>query len=580
MASIDRLSALQDRRLASLSHTTTLIIIHDDSEAAADATRQALQLHRASRSCIEVPLQTGLALMAEGGGDHAPAAAGAIASFPPAQPADPSSGDGGGSGGSSSGSSSGGGSSNSPSESPSESGDGVAEVLEDPLLMHRELLRLAPDRGFQRTEPASKRRRTVKLKSRGNWVPWGPTEQDGTTQCARGRPDWRQASGAQREYGVRSSPGQQVGVEPNSHAYSSYSHACSALSAAEARERAYYAQQEREQTQAMVEEAAAQGHARVGTSRDHVVDAEDAIDTPPSTPPPASPPPTEPPVNPSKVPRPPTTITPTSHTGPSSDSMRVLTHCATLAQVMTTPAKQALPRPPGRPYGSTNKVNGRKVLFGKQNKGQWHLGKYELQPGVSMVCLAAVDKETGHAQRGVHPSPCTRETGGGHTLSSHPSPRLTSRSVHAQRLHLSRPAMPALPRLTPPLILRSATRPGCGCVLPPDRIRWVLARGVAHVADGCPCAVIWTHGGGCPAGRDGLFRPAVLRPDWKGDASPDGNIHAWRGVQAQEEQPHVGQYSGYRLHSGQPASAGSASASEAVEAWRRRTTPAATKSTA
>ena len=403
MVSVDRLSALQDRRIASLSHTTTLIIIHDDSEAVADATRQALQLHRAGRSCIEVPLQNGFALVAEGDRGHAPAAAGAIASFPPAQPADPSSGDGGGSSGSSSG-----GGSNSPSESPSVSGDGVAEVFEEPLLMHRELLRLAPDRGFQSTEPASKRRRTVKLKSRGNWVPWGPTEQDGTTQCARGRPDWRHTSGAQRECGVRGSPGQQVGVEPYSHAYSSYSHAYSALSAAEARERAYYAQQEREQTQAMVAEAAAQGRARVGTSRDHVVDAEDAIDTPPSTPPPASPPPTEPPVHPpNKVPRSPTTIAPTSHTGPSSDSVtRVLTHGATRAQVTTTPAKQALPaRPPGRPYGSTNKVNGRKVLFGKQDKGQWHQGKYELQPGVSMVCLAAVDKETGHAQRGMHPSP-------------------------------------------------------------------------------------------------------------------------------------------------------------------------------
>lgn len=269
MASVDRLSALQDRRIASLSHTTTLIIIHDDSESAADATWQALQLHRAGRSCIEVPLQNGFALVAEGDKGQVPAAAGAIASFSPAQPAEPSSGDGG----------SGGGGSNSPSESPSESGDGIAEVLEESLLMHRELLRLAPDRGFQSTEPASKRRRTVKLKSRGNWVPWGPTEQDGTT-CARGRPDWRHASGAQREYGVRGSPGQQVGVEPYSHAYSSYSHACSALSAAEARERAYYAQQEREQTLAMVEEAAAQGHARVENSRDHVVDAEDAIDTP------------------------------------------------------------------------------------------------------------------------------------------------------------------------------------------------------------------------------------------------------------------------------------------------------------
>ena len=284
MASVDRLSALQDRRIASLSHTTTLIIIHDDSEAVADATRQALQLHRAGRSCIEVPLQNGFALVAEGNRGHEPAAAGAIESFPPAQPADPSSGDGGGS--------SSGGDSNSQSESPSESGDGFAEVFKESLLMHRELLRLAPDRGFQSTEPASKRRRTVKLKSRGNWVPWGPTEQDGTTQCARGRPDWRHTSGAQREYGVRG-PGQQVGVEAYSHAYSSYSHghACSALSAAEARERAYYAQQEREQTQAMVEEAAVHGRARVGTGRDHVVDVEGAIDTPPSTPPPASPPP-------------------------------------------------------------------------------------------------------------------------------------------------------------------------------------------------------------------------------------------------------------------------------------------------
>ena len=96
-------------------------------------------------------------------------------------------------------------------------------------------------------------------------------------------------------------------------------------------------------------------------------------------------------------------------------------------------------------------------------------------------------------------------------------------------------------------------------VLTPEKIRWALANKVAHVADGCPCAVIWTHGGGCRAGRDGLFRPAVLRPDWKGDASPDSNIHAWRAVLAQEEQAHVGQYSGYRLHSGQPASAGSAS---------------------
>ena len=115
--------------------------------------------------------------------------------------------------------------------------------------------------------------------------------------------------------------------------------------------------------------------------------------------------------------------------------------------------------------------------------------------------------------------------------------------------------MPALPHL----ILRPSTRSGCGSVLTPDKIRWVLADKVAHVgsgrlpmhvADGCPCAVSWTHGGGCRAGRDGLFRPAVLRPGWKG-APPEGNIRAWRAVQAQEEQPHVSQYSGYRLHGGQ-----------------------------
>jgi len=74
---------------------------------------------------------------------------------------------------------------------------------------------------------------------------------------------------------------------------------------------------------------------------------------------------------------------------------------------MTTPTKQVGPRPPGRPYGSTNKVKGRKVLFGKQNKRQWHQGEFELEPDVSMVCLAAIDKETGHAERGELPSPVT-----------------------------------------------------------------------------------------------------------------------------------------------------------------------------
>ena len=111
-------------------------------------------------------------------------------------------------------------------------------------------------------------------------------------------------------------------------------------------------------------------------------------------------------------------------------------------------------------------------------------------------------------------------------------------------------------------------------VLSAEKIRWVLAKQVPHVAEGCPCAVVWTHGGGCPAGRDGLFRPAVLRPGWK-RAPPGGDFRAWRGVQTQEQQSHVGQYSGYRLHGGQPA-VGAPSASESLEAWRRRSTPAAT----
>ena len=120
----------------------------------------------------------------------------------------------------------------------------------------------------------------------------------------------------------------------------------------------------------------------------------------------------------------------------------------------TTPAKQALPaRRPGRPYGSMSKVNGRKVLFGKQDKGQWHQGKYELQPGVSMVCLAAVDKETGHAQRGVHTfyrlTPViatlfTRRRVGEGTLSSPRLPLPRSHPTHnprQSRLPASSPAL-------------------------------------------------------------------------------------------------------------------------------------------
>ena len=68
-------------------------------------------------------------------------------------------------------------------------------------------------------------------------------------------------SGAQREHGARGS-GPPVGVE-------------------EARERRYYAQQEREQTQALEEEAAAQHQrrARLGASLEHT---DNPVDTPPT----------------------------------------------------------------------------------------------------------------------------------------------------------------------------------------------------------------------------------------------------------------------------------------------------------
>ena len=125
MAPVAAPPAIQDRRIAALSDTTTLIIQHDDSETAADATRQALRLHRAGRSCIEV-LKDGFSLVADSDGGHVPAAADVKAGSPPTQPADPSPSDGGGSSSGGSGGS-GGGDSNS-SNSPSESGDEVVKV--------------------------------------------------------------------------------------------------------------------------------------------------------------------------------------------------------------------------------------------------------------------------------------------------------------------------------------------------------------------------------------------------------------------------------------------------------------------
>ena len=29
-------------------------------------------------------------------------------------------------------------------------------------------------------------------------------------------------------------------------------------------------------------------------------------------------------------------------------------------------------------------------------------------------------------------------------------------------------------------------------VLPPENVRWVQAKKVRHVSEGCPCAVVWT----------------------------------------------------------------------------------------
>ena len=85
-------------------------------------------------------------------------------------------------------------------------------------------------------------------------------------------------------------------------------------------------------------------------------------------------------------------------------------------------AKSEPAKPVGRRYGSSNKG---------RTDGQWYQSKYELEPGVSMVCLAAIDKETGHAVRGVLPSPATAaahgETGGGHSPSCPPSPQFTTR---------------------------------------------------------------------------------------------------------------------------------------------------------
>ena len=151
----DAAEAALEAALASLSHTSTLIIQHDDSTTAADATRQALLLHRAGRSRTIEVRKDGFSLVADGDGDHAPAAADARAGGAQTHPANlsltnPARGgagvpEGGGNG-------SNGGGSNSPSESGDDCGSSSSRK--------GEALRLGRmQEGPAEPEPADKRRR-------------------------------------------------------------------------------------------------------------------------------------------------------------------------------------------------------------------------------------------------------------------------------------------------------------------------------------------------------------------------------------------------------------------------------------
>ena len=64
-------------------------------------------------------------------------------------------------------------------------------------------------------------------------------------------------------------------------------------------------------------------------------------------------------------------------------------------------AQQAT-RKRGRPPGSKNKPHAGppKTRKGRSHDDDWYQGKFSLQPNISMVCLAAIDKATGHASRG------------------------------------------------------------------------------------------------------------------------------------------------------------------------------------
>ena len=83
----DAAEAAQEAALSSLSHTSTLIIQHDDSTTAAAATRQALLLHRTGRSRTIEVRKDGFSLVADGDGGHAPAVADARAGGSPNHPA-------------------------------------------------------------------------------------------------------------------------------------------------------------------------------------------------------------------------------------------------------------------------------------------------------------------------------------------------------------------------------------------------------------------------------------------------------------------------------------------------------------
>ena len=186
----DAAEAALEAALASLSHTSTLIIQHDDSTTAADATRQALLLHRAGRSRTIEVRKDGFSLVADGDDGHAPAAADTRAGGAPTHHANLSLTNPACGGTEGKGNGNNGGGSNSPSENGDDCGSSTSRKEEE---LHLGRMQEGP----AEPEPAE-----------------GPAEHK-----------WRRGGGGR-------------------------SVLLMSLSAAEARERADYAQQERGQTQA------------------------------------------------------------------------------------------------------------------------------------------------------------------------------------------------------------------------------------------------------------------------------------------------------------------------------------------